>query len=327
MPTLEDIRCRQGPQAIWYVNVAFGVIAFLSNICFLAVMLREKPMKRTQKLVAAYAVACATSGAGFAAAFTRRILLHCKDMEYTPIECMYRTPHLTLYAVGEAFTTFCVFFMSVDRLVAIIYSSRMHQWKKYLTNRLLFIAIALTVADVLWAWISAWNKGKELIPAYCYRVKVVSNAYYLTHFVCCGVFGYITLITYCIALAMLKKMRSTSRGIRSIQLKREASISKRIMIIVFFTFLLQSVPTTLRLYALFTWHLFFVPDHLWSVHCVNLSIYAVYSIVTNLQIWHCISKVKIFSKLPKPKLLSHVSFPMRMLTNKKGTQITSRGNF
>uniref|UniRef100_A0A5S6QGV8 G-protein coupled receptors family 1 profile domain-containing protein n=1 Tax=Trichuris muris TaxID=70415 RepID=A0A5S6QGV8_TRIMR len=327
MTSLEDIRCRQGPQAIWYVNVALGVTAFFSNICFLAVTLREKPMKRTQKLVAAYAVGCATSGAGFAAAFTRRILLHCKDMEYTPIECMYRTPHLSLYAVGEAFTTFCVLFMSVDRLVAILYSNRMNQWKKYLTNRLLFIAVALTVTDVLWAWISAWNKGEELIPAYCYRVKVVSNTYYLTHFICCGVFGYITLILYCIALAVLKRMRSTSHGIRSIQLKREATISKRIMIIVFFTFLLQSIPTTLRLYALFSWHLFFVPDQLWSVHCVNLSIYAVYSIVTNLEIWHWISKLNVFSKLPKPKIPAHISVPMRMLTKVRDNQITCKAKF
>ncbi|KRZ42999.1 hypothetical protein T4C_3576 [Trichinella pseudospiralis] len=100
------------------------------------------------------------------------------------------------------------------------------------------------------------------------------------------------------------KKRSTSSGIRSIQLKREALISKRIMIIVFFTFILQNIPTSLRLYAMFNHHVFFVPDQLWCVHCINLSIYAIYYIAISLNIKKFLMKICFLSKSSKTQLFS-----------------------
>ncbi|KRZ61401.1 hypothetical protein T02_14253, partial [Trichinella nativa] len=299
-----DAYCPNKANTIWSLNIIFGIIAFISNVCLLAVVLRERQIKRTQKLVAAYAVGCAISGAGFAAAFIRRITIICKQNYIMPLECMYKTPHLTLYAIGESLTSLCVFFMSIDRLVAIIYSNKIKQWKKYLTNRLLVLTVILTSADVLWAWMSAWQKGNRLILALCYRAQVVSSTYYVTHFLWSSILGYVTLILYSFTIAFLRKKRSTSSGIRSIQLKREALISKRIMIIVFFTFILQNVPTSLRLYAMFTHHVFFVPDQLWCVHCINLSIYAIYYIAISLNIKKFLMKIRFLSKSSKTQHFS-----------------------
>ncbi|KRY79836.1 hypothetical protein T4A_3582, partial [Trichinella pseudospiralis] len=129
-----DVYCNNKASTIWSLNIIFGIIAFISNVCLLAVVLRERQIKRTQKLVAAYAVGCAISGAGFAAAFIRRITIVCKQNLIMPLECMYKTPHLTLYAV----------------------------------------------ADVIWAWMSAWQKGNRLILALCYRAqkKAINKQWY-----------------------------------------------------------------------------------------------------------------------------------------------------
>lgn len=164
----------------------------------------------------------------------------------SPFECMKIRIHLTLFEIGEMVGSWFLMLISVERLLAMAwfnwYRATYHRYNMYF---IVFICM-YGLIDVTISWVgSSFLDQTKCISARCEHDLSVSSYYYTWHTLQMIICGYVSILTYLSALIILKINTKPGSTILAAQRKREATVTKRITLVITTTFIMQILPSTI----------------------------------------------------------------------------------
>ncbi|KRZ32710.1 hypothetical protein T4B_3055 [Trichinella pseudospiralis] len=258
-----------------YCLVIFGTLASVINFIFLCFLKKTASIKN-KKFVFAYSFGCMLTGTGFAIANVYRIqLANHKSEEIFPIYCFLKI-HTYCFIVGESLISALCFVMAVERFMAVKMAINLKKVPERIKNALLWGSIFLCIFD-LFSAIASSAPLTDKVDSTCYYRMSVSKAYFLFRYSLCVILGYSSFALYAVVAVILRVNRSSVNSIRNSQLRREASVMRHLLIIVFLIVFVQNLPITLHLLAVtFQPSLFIIPEIIWTPYAFALMIYALY---------------------------------------------------
>ncbi|KRZ14931.1 hypothetical protein T11_386 [Trichinella zimbabwensis] len=257
-------------KSTWVVYVVFGITDFIMNMLLTFLVVKDRSLKKMKKYLSGYAIGSALTGCAFAW-LNLRLLLNYKNLTLiTPLQCMVCNLDLTLLQVGESCISLCIFAMSVDRFVAIHWPRIVQTYGNKVSNGLWISALVIVGIDTTASWLFSirFSEPQYVVLSSCLYKFTVDKMYYIIHYSICALLGYITVALYAFVMVTVKKKRSESDHVRSIQLKREAVIMRRVLILVISTFFLQNLPETLHLIDIFTPWIRLLPEDIFLMKCI-----------------------------------------------------------
>ncbi|KRX58974.1 hypothetical protein T09_6274 [Trichinella sp. T9] len=265
-----------------WIYVFSGIFAIITNGILLVLVLKKKKILPKDKFISGYAVGSAILGIGYLYDHSRQIVPGAEwPGNMTAVNCMLASFNITLFMTGDLLVVLCIFYMSIDGILAISSAQTNLLKKQKLSNYFGYIAILLAGTDVGIAWISAAMKPR-ILPI-CYHRAMVSNFSFLFHYWSLVILGYVSTFIYTVAIIILKKKKTSSSGIREIQIRRELEVMKQVIIIIINSFALETVPVSLELLCEFSRHAPTISIYIWLFQAINLSLFAVARIVKDSQ--------------------------------------------
>ncbi|XP_003376957.1 nucleolar MIF4G domain-containing protein 1 [Trichinella spiralis] len=279
-------------KSTWVVYVVFGITDFIMNMLLTFLVVKDHTLKKMKKYLTGYAIGSALTGCAFAW-LNLRLLLNYKNLTLiTTLQCMVHNLDLTLLQIGESCISLCIFAMSVDRFVAIHWPRIVQTYGNKVSNGLWIFALVFVGIDTTASWLFSirFSEPQYVVLSSCLYKFTVDKAYYIIHYSICALLGYITIALYAFVMLAVKKKRSESDHVRSIQLKREAVIMRRVLILVISTFFLQNLPETLHLIDIFTPWIRLLPEDIFLMKCISLSLYANIYMLTHRKVTNAIKR-------------------------------------
>ncbi|KRY01456.1 hypothetical protein T4E_7760 [Trichinella pseudospiralis] len=279
-------------KSTWIVYVVFGITDFIMNILLTFLVIKDRSLKKMKKYLSGYAIGSALTGCAFAW-LNLRLLLNYKNLTLiTPLQCMVCNLDLTLLQVGESCISLCIFAMSVDRFVAIHWPRIVQTYGNKVSNGLWISALVIVGIDTTASWLFSirFSEPQYVVLSSCLYKFTIDKIYYIIHYSICALLGYITIVLYAFVMVTVRKKRSESDHVRSIQLKREAVIMRRVLILVISTFFLQNLPETLHLIDIFTPWIRLLPEDIFLMKCISLSLYANMYMLTHRKVTTAIKR-------------------------------------
>ncbi|KRZ97586.1 hypothetical protein T08_10365 [Trichinella sp. T8] len=279
-------------KSTWVVYVVFGITDFIMNMLLTFLVVKDHSLKKMKKYLTGYAIGSALTGCAFAWLNLRLLLNHKNLILITTLQCMVHNLDLTLLQVGESCISLCIFAMSVDRFVAIHWPRIVQTYGNKVSNGLWIFALVFVGIDTIASWLFSvrFSEPQYVVLSSCLYKFTVDKAYYIIHYSICALLGYITIALYAFVMFSVKKKRSESDHVRSIQLKREAVIMRRVLILVISTFFLQNLPETLHLIDIFTPWIRLLPEDIFLMKCISLSLYANIYMLTHRKVTNAIKR-------------------------------------
>lgn len=198
----------------------------------------------------------------------------------TPFQCMIQGYHITFFEIGEAASSLMTMFVSLDRLIAMVFIGYYRNLGKIYIYTIIGFVAAYTLIDVIVSWIgSSMMEQKKQYPARCGHPQSVPSYYYTWHTIQIITCGYISIILYLSAILVMKLKQSSTSSVHAAQIKREAAVTKRIAIVIMTMFFLQILPSTI--YETNVGNLYFfdiIGPYVWALYAltpsVNVFVYA-----------------------------------------------------
>lgn len=183
--------------------------------------------------------------------------------------------HITFFEVGEAASSWFTVFITLDRLIAMVFISRYrtlgYNYVKYIIG---FVSL-YTLADVVASFVGSYLlKQVKKSTARCGHPQNVPDYYYQWHtmqIICCG---YISIVIYVCAIIVMKLKRNNNNSeVLTAQIKRESTVTKRIARIVLTTFILQILPLTIYTTDISNEYFFdLIGPYVWGVYALTPSV-------------------------------------------------------
>ncbi|KRZ35084.1 hypothetical protein T4B_3086 [Trichinella pseudospiralis] len=279
-------------------QIVFGFLCIASNLLLFFVILSEKKLRQSQRFIAGSALGSAFLGAGFISFYMRIMLITDLTETLEPKQCFIQSPQITFYVLGDTILAISVFSSSVERLIAVLETSVNHKFRSKIVLMLQLITAMLSLTDLILCWYCTFHKQQIHVSITCIEREVLPKELYTMHFLCISLLGFVTVILFLLTAIFLKKNRSTCRGIRQLQLKRETIIMKRILVAVVLTLFFQNIPAMLNLkMVLLTPDLLsFMPDYFWLMQNISCTIYAAACIVMNNSVKRHLKSICLLSK-------------------------------
>uniref|UniRef100_A0A5S6Q6X2 G-protein coupled receptors family 1 profile domain-containing protein n=1 Tax=Trichuris muris TaxID=70415 RepID=A0A5S6Q6X2_TRIMR len=229
------------------LNALYGFFAFVPNALLLVVIIGQRlPRKPFYVCITAFAASNALSGVAFILSACRRFYLYTLP-PYTllPIECMLQGFHLTVFPICDVLNVTTSALISLERFL-VLASNRLAQKNnmfKVVKGTLAVIGL-ISLTDTALCWCSAARLQKR-VSAICRNADVVSEEYYEMHMILVTVLAYLALLFYLCAFAAMVCRRRTTTTIRTIQLRREIVITRRLSFLILSTLLVVILPLTM----------------------------------------------------------------------------------
>ncbi|KRX16416.1 hypothetical protein T07_1965 [Trichinella nelsoni] len=264
-------------------QIVFGFLCIASNLLLFFVILSEKKLRQSQRFIAGSALGSAFLGAGFISFYLRIVLITDLKETLEPKQCLIQSPHITFYVLGDTILAISVFSSSVERLIAVSKTTVCDKLRSKVVSMLQVMIAILSLTDLILCWYCTFYKQQIHVSVICTEREVLPKELYTMHFFCISLLGFVTVILFFLAAILLKKNRSTCRGIRQLQLKRETIIMKRILVAVVLTLFFQNIPAMLNLKTVLLTPnvLSLMPDYFWLMQNISCTIYAAVCIVMN----------------------------------------------
>ncbi|KRY22397.1 hypothetical protein T12_8233 [Trichinella patagoniensis] len=270
---------------VYILSSISGLIAVITNVLFIFAMVRVKTDSRVKKYLLAFSFGCAIKGFSISFANIERLLEE-TDVKVPVSHCLKPVPNVLLNMFSLWLTTLSLFFMAVDRLVAIRSIKLSTTAKlKLRSHRFLFAVISLSILNSVAILADCIKRRDVKVYSVCYDSDLLARWHYIYHLLSSVGIGYSTVLIYCYAMVLLKRnVVSASDSIRISQIRREETAMLKIRIIIFFTFLLRNIPSSFHLAYILNKNLIFIRKFLFIADNINLSIYATYSIASDAEL-------------------------------------------
>ncbi|KRY22920.1 hypothetical protein T12_3972 [Trichinella patagoniensis] len=258
---------------------------------------RPKKLRQSQRFIAGSALGSAFLGAGFISFYLRIVLITDLKATLEPKQCLTQSPHITFYVLGDTILAISVFSSSVERLIAVSKTRVCNKLRSKAVSVLQVMIAILSLIDLILCWYCTFYKQQIHVSVICIEREVFPKELYTVHFFCISLLGFVTVILFLLAAILLKRNRSTCRGIRQLQLKRETIIMKRILVAVVLTLFFQNIPAMLNLKTVLLTPnvLSLMPDYFWLMQNISCTIYAAVCIVMNSSVKRHLKSICLFS--------------------------------
>ncbi|KRX58611.1 hypothetical protein T09_12965 [Trichinella sp. T9] len=258
---------------------------------------RPKKLRQSQRFIAGSALGSAFLGAGFISFYLRIVLITDLKATLEPKQCLTQSPHITFYVLGDTILAISVFSSSVERLIAVSKTRVCNKLRSKAVSVLQVMIAILSLIDLILCWYCTFYKQQIHVSVICIEREVFPKELYTMHFFCISLLGFVTVILFLLAAIFLKRNRSTCRGIRQLQLKRETIIMKRILVAVVLTLFFQNIPAMLNLKTVLLNPnvLSLMPDYFWLMQNISCTIYAAVCIVMNNSVKRHLKSICLFS--------------------------------
>ncbi|KRX40960.1 hypothetical protein T05_10722 [Trichinella murrelli] len=278
-------------------QIVFGFLCIASNLLLFFIILSEKKLRQSQRFIAGSALGSAFLGAGFISFYLRIVLITDLKATLEPKQCLTQSPHITFYVLGDTILAISVFSSSVERLIAVSKTRVCNKLRSKAVSVLQVMIAILSLIDLILCWYCTFYKQQIHVSVICIEREVFPKELYTMHFFCVSLLGFVTVILFLLAAIFLKRNRSTCRGIRQLQLKRETIIMKRILVAVVLTLFFQNIPAMLNLKTVLLNPnvLSLMPDYFWLMQNISCTIYAAVCIVMNNSVKRHLKSICLFS--------------------------------
>ncbi|KFD54565.1 hypothetical protein M514_04510 [Trichuris suis] len=231
------------------IHAVAGLLNFSCNLTLFAALLCKNRRTRMDRFLAAYAFGSSLLGLGYASEAMKYLLLHNWQVLVRPAYCLLVSPNVLLYAIGDNMASFSIFCMAMNSFVAICFT-QVSGILRQAMQRSVLLCILFPVGDATWCWISAFSKDHEKIPILCDYMETVGSLYAVYHVCVVSIVGAVSIAVYVAALILLMRRKSSSSGVRAVQIRREAAVMKQVLFIVLVTFLFLSMPNIIEMLSI-----------------------------------------------------------------------------
>ncbi|KRZ51815.1 hypothetical protein T02_1952 [Trichinella nativa] len=292
--------------------IIFGILGIFTNLT-LIIFIWKKPMKsRVDQLTLGCAVGCGVLAFSCCIEFGRLQHFYGDASKTTALHCLLWSFHPVTYSLADITVSLMNLFMAIDFTFAITNFARSFTNIRLVNKIMILFYISSFVLDIAVCVITFALFPDKLVPISCTYSETLPLSYQLYHFIFCSLLGIITIIIFIASMWIIKKKKSHCTAIRLIQIKRQQQISKRILTNILFTLLIENVPFTISMFALFNntaeW-----TSSWWLLQVFPVPIYPINRLLKEDRIQKCMKNVS-FSCIKKKKM--HVQ-PECMLPNNK----------
>ncbi|KRZ76882.1 hypothetical protein T10_12174 [Trichinella papuae] len=256
-------------------------------------------------VVLIFSFGSAVTTLGYATAYSGRLHTSCFQSTIYASECIFKTIHITCYAIGEWLITFSMFLMAADSLTTVAFMNSKFRVKETNINVIILFALFLSIFNVVICWIWTCYFGNVQVSACCYHEDVVPRNYYLFHYMIVCIFGYISMFMFITAGIGFRRLRVNSSSVRQIQMRREGIVLKKALISIAFNFVVQTLPCTAAVIMVFLQSSTGLLQYPWLFCIGSYAVYAMFWIFRD----HTLHRIFIANKLvPRSdKTLSNIS--------------------
>ncbi|KAL1239594.1 ATP-dependent Clp protease ATP-binding subunit ClpX [Trichinella pseudospiralis] len=153
-----------------YTIMCLAVLAVIVNSSLLFSMCKNNTIKN-RIFIAAYAIGTGTTGLAFVIGYYYRIINHDVRFHTTSLRiCMTKTPHISLYVVGDTLMAISILCMSVERLLSVHLAMHFRHLNSKIHLLLIVTTFLWPTIQLLAVWFSIadpehWNSK---VPAVCF---------------------------------------------------------------------------------------------------------------------------------------------------------------
>ncbi|KRZ33349.1 hypothetical protein T4B_6121 [Trichinella pseudospiralis] len=202
-----------------YTIMCLAVLAVIVNSSLLFSMCKNNTIKN-RIFIAAYAIGTGTTGLAFVIGYYYRIINHDVRFHTTSLRiCMTKTPHISLYVVGDTLMAISILCMSVERLLSVHLAMHFRHLNSKIHLLLIVTTFLWPTIQLLAVWFSIadpehWNSK---VPAVCFlRTTVPKRTYAVHNFISC-ISGAVSVVFLITAVLCLHYRKAEIASVRSVQ--------------------------------------------------------------------------------------------------------------